>query len=736
MNPTFATNYREMAPWLETILNDCQDAVFITDRHFNLLHWNVAAEELWFRQPRRPAKKNIVDFFNGLFPGHHEVHSQMQRAIALDEQVEDIFVAAPDGRTFRVSCYTHKFPGTNYLLDVVIILRDLQAAIHRKKEIKPEILYKTLLNSLEEGVMLLQGDQGTIISANNKACEILGYSHDQMIGRNLTDVGGKAFKEDGSPMSVLEYPGIITLRTGEVFQQCTMGFTNANGKLTWLSVNTCLLEEFHYSVPGLVAVSFNDVTACREAESRLNESEYIFKSFMNNTHSPAWIIDEDGYIVYMNDVFKRVWKLDDAHLYTNMRDLMPKQMVAEYTANNLRVLETGQPLITLESSLRQDGSPGVYLVFKFLLQTSTPKRLIGGQSIDITEEKRAQEEIVKVNERFYYTTKATSDYIWDWNIEKGTIYRSEPFSELTGYKQNDMENDLYWLLEKIHIEDRQRVMQHINACLMSRNNYWHDEYRFRCADGSYKYLADKGYIIYKDGIAVRAIGAIQDLTEKRKLEEELAQQKEKERLRINQAMIAGQEYERNEISKELHDNVNQILSSAMILLSATRGSDEQESLIDKTSQYIDLAIQEIRKISKSLNSSIIKEVGFIDPVEDIIKNMQLVRPIVVDFECDPDLEIELTHDIQLMLYRIIQEQTNNIMRYAEAGYVRIAIERTDDNMLTLLIQDNGKGFDMNKQAKGIGLLNILNRAETLGGTLTIDAKPMGGCRLLVQVPLA
>jgi len=735
MNPSFTTNYREMAPWLEAILNDCQDSVFITDRHFNLLHWNVAAEEMWFKQFRRPAKKNIVDFLDLLFPGHSEVHAQLQRAIALDEQVEDIFVAAPDDRTYRVSCYTHKFPGTQYLLDVVIIIRDLQATIHRKKNITPGVLYNTLLNSLDEGVLLLQGEQGTIISANKKACDITGFSHEQIIGRNLTELGGKLFKEDGTPLPVKEYPAMVTLHTGEVIQNRVLGFINAAGKLTWLSINTCLLEEYNARVPGLVAVTFNDVTACKEAESRLSESEYIFQSFMNNTHSPAWIIDEDGFIIYMNDIFKRVWKLNDAHLYSNVRDLMPKAMVEEYMANNRKVLDTGQPLITIENSIRRDGTPGVYLVFKFLLQTSTPKRLIGGQSIDITEEKKAQEEIIKSNERFYYTTKATSDYIWDWNIEKGTIYRSEPFSQLTGYMQNDMDNDLYWLLEKIHIEDRQRVMGHINACLMARNNYWHDEYRFRCADGSYKYLSDKGYIIYKDGIAVRAIGAIQDLTEKRKLEEELAQQKEKERLRINQAMIAGQDFERNEISKELHDNVNQILSSAMIMLTTARSSaDEQEFLIDKTTQYIDLAIQEIRKISKSLNSSIIKEVGLIDPVEDIIKNMQLVRPVVVDFECKPELEDELSHDVQLMLYRIIQEQTNNILRYAEAGYVRIAIEK-NEQFLSLLIQDNGKGFDVTKQTKGIGLLNILNRAETLGGTLEIDTKPMGGCRILVQIPV-
>jgi signal transduction histidine kinase len=182
--------------------------------------------------------------------------------------------------------------------------------------------------------------------------------------------------------------------------------------------------------------------------------------------------------------------------------------------------------------------------------------------------------------------------------------------------------------------------------------------------------------------------------------------------------------------------VNQILSSAMIMLTTARGNtDDKEFLIEKTTQYIDLAIQEIRKISKSLNSSIVKEVGLIDPIEDIIKNMQLVRPVTVDFECDPSLEDELSHDVQLMLYRIIQEQTNNIMRYAEAGHVRIAIEKQGDQ-LTLLIQDNGKGFDVKKQTRGIGLLNMLNRAETLGGTLSIDTRPGDGCRLLVQIPVA
>jgi signal transduction histidine kinase len=200
-------------------------------------------------------------------------------------------------------------------------------------------------------------------------------------------------------------------------------------------------------------------------------------------------------------------------------------------------------------------------------------------------------------------------------------------------------------------------------------------------------------------------------------------------------MIAGQDLERNEISKELHDNVNQILSSATILLSAAQGnSEDQEHLIQKTNEYLNLAIQEIRKITKSLNSSVVKEVGLKEPVEDIIKTMQLLKPVDVQFDCHPSLEYELTHDMQLMLYRIIQEQTNNIIRYADASQVIISIHK-NDGFINLLIHDNGKGVDVTKQGKGIGLINILNRAETFGGSMHIDTKPGGGFRLEVRVPV-
>jgi PAS domain S-box-containing protein len=477
------------------------------------------------------------------------------------------------------------------------------------------------------------------------------------------------------------------------------------------------------------------VQELKASARKLAEHEHMFRSFMNNSHSPAWIVDEDGFIVYMNDLFKAIWKLNDSHLHTNLYDHIPGELANEYMANNRKVVASGVPLITIENSLRSDGTRGVYLVHKFLLQTSHEKRLIGGQSTDITDERRAQEEIAKSNERFYYATKATSDSIWDWNIEAGYIYRSDSFTRLTGYEKADIGNNLFWWYDRIHPEDRERVIQQINSCILSHNSYWQDEYRFRCADDTYKYLSDKGYIIYKKGEPVRAIGAIADLTEKRRLEAELAYQKEQERIQINQAIINAQDHERNEISKELHDNVNQILSSASILLSAIKGNDQEtDPLLEKTSQYVNQAIQEIRKLSRSLNSSVISEVGLEGPVREIVENMRLLQKLEVEFDYDEELEDEITADLQLNLFRIIQEQTNNIIRYAEASRVVIAIKKIDDAVI-LIIDDNGKGFDPKQKVKGIGLINIRNRVEVAGGTLAIITCPGEGCRMDIEIPV-
>ncbi len=235
---------------------------------------------------------------------------------------------------------------------------------------------------------------------------------------------------------------------------------------------------------------------------------------------------------------------------------------------------------------------------------------------------------------------------------------------------------------------------------------------------------------------VRAIGVVHDITEMKKLEARLRRQKIQKQQEISQAIISAQDHICNELGKELHDNVNQILATVNILLEYVQKDEcgNREDCLLKSQQYIHSAIEEIRKISKTLNTSRIKEVGLIKPVEEIIATIKLNGLTEVKFEYDSELEQQLSGEQKLMLFRIIQEQTNNISKYAEAGKVLIAVKRKI-NSIHLLIQDNGRGFDMEQVKRGIGLANIRNRAETFNGSLNIITSPGKGCSIEVMVPL-
>lgn len=244
---------------------------------------------------------------------------------------------------------------------------------------------------------------------------------------------------------------------------------------------------------------------------------------------------------------------------------------------------------------------------------------------------------------------------------------SNPFyCGLLSHSLLKIESSLNWWIEKIYPEDRKETKNRIKNFIKQGHAYCDVEYRFRCVNNQYKYFIDKGYIVYKDGKPVRAIGIVHDITEKKKLVARMMQEKIQKQKEIAQAIIATQDHVGNELGKELHDNVNQILSTANLFLdfSQHRNAEEKEECLQKSREYIQLAIQEIRRISKSLNTSIIKEVGFIKQVEEIISTLQMTQSFSVKFDCNPVLEQELSSELKLMIYRIIQEQTNNIIKYA------------------------------------------------------------------------
>jgi len=234
-----------------------------------------------------------------------------------------------------------------------------------------------------------------------------------------------------------------------------------------------------------------------------------------------------------------------------------------------------------------------------------------------------------------------------------------------------------------------------------------------------------------EGISVLSI----DITSRKAAEFKLAQQQLRQQKLLAEMAIDVQERERDELGKELHDNINQILTSVQLCLEmATTEEDHAKELVERSYQQVGKAICEIRKLSHSLVSPSLGEVTFDCVMQNLAMEASLVNGLRVEFVNRSGAGTRLDKSKELMLYRIAQEQINNIRKYSKAKNAVLTLNKDKANII-LTISDNGVGFDPSKKAKGIGLKNVKSRLEFYSGKMKLIAAPGQGCTLEVMVPV-
>jgi PAS domain S-box-containing protein len=226
----------------------------------------------------------------------------------------------------------------------------------------------------------------------------------------------------------------------------------------------------------------------------------------------------------------------------------------------------------------------------------------------------------------------------------------------------------------------------------------------------------------------------QDLTETFNIEEKLKAERAEKQKAILEASILAQEKERTEIGKELHDNINQMLATAILFQQmALSGEFPVEEMVKKSGRILEDAIQEIRKLSKSLVGPDMRDAGLVDSVRELVQNISQGTGIEASVSCGKAVET-LPDKLKLTLFRIVQEQCNNIVKHANANKLTIKIKMSSKN-LSLTISDDGKGFDVKKKRNGIGINNMLSRIEIYNGKLILNSAIGKGCTLEVNIPI-
>jgi two-component system, NarL family, sensor histidine kinase UhpB len=287
-----------------------------------------------------------------------------------------------------------------------------------------------------------------------------------------------------------------------------------------------------------------------------------------------------------------------------------------------------------------------------------------------------------------------------------------------GYSREEF---LKLTLNDIFVDSRFTHSLALTGCI--ENNLW--EHKKKNGD---IIIVDFTYfgINYLNTTAMQA--QVVDITEKALLERELNLQKQK----MIEAVLNAQEMERQVIGRELHDNINQILTAIKLNLDfALEKEGKNEIFINNSLRNIKTVMQEVRKLSKELIiPGNIKELGIVNSIEDLLKEMLEIRGIKWNFSAKGFGDNTIPESHKLNVYRIIQEQLTNIIKHAEASFVSIEMKVSSEKIF-LKIVDNGKGFDLGTKRTGVGITNIISRAELFDGEVNIESVPGEGCDLEV-----
>jgi two-component system NarL family sensor kinase len=228
-------------------------------------------------------------------------------------------------------------------------------------------------------------------------------------------------------------------------------------------------------------------------------------------------------------------------------------------------------------------------------------------------------------------------------------------------------------------------------------------------------------------------------SQKRKREELIGQQrierliKEQEVKSLN-ALMEGQEKERQRIATDLHDRLGSMLSTIkMYFSSLTNKVDDvklqQTNQYEKANHLLDDAIHEIRKISQNMVSGVLINFGLISAIKDLVDTIEGTEKIKVKF-LHQNMEKRLNNDVEINIYRIVQEALSNVLKHSKATQVTVQLSRFGEH-IDVMIEDDGNGFDTKrmKVTSGMGMGNIRSRVQKLNGKLTIDSFPGKGTTL-------
>ncbi|MCP4726611.1 MAG: PAS domain S-box protein [bacterium] len=605
----------------------------------------------------------------------------------------------------------------------------------KKSEVKYRSLIKNMLNGYALHKVVLDKKKKPVdyiyLEVNDAFEQITGLKGKKIIGKKVTEV------LPGIENSEFDWIGIL----GEVaLTKLEAKFEQYSEELKkWFSVTVQSPKKYYF------VTIIEDITERREAEEALIKSEEHFRTMADFTYDWEFWRSIDNKMVYISPSCKRISGYSQNDFIKNPR--LVENIL--HPDNNSLIIEhfmtkNEQPESIDFRIITKNGK------VKWINHVCQPVYNTAGDFIghrasnrDITDRKEAEDKLMIQEERLELALEATSDGMWDWNINTGTTYFSPRYYTMLGYEPNEMPPRYETWEKLLHPDDVERTIGFIKEHLEARKESYEVEFRMKAKTGEWRWILARGKLVERDknNEAVRMVGTHVDITE-RKISEESLINSRKELLKLSDHLQTVRENERTHIAREIHDELGQSLTALKIDLSMLKASNSAEtvdkSIVGKLESMISLVndtISSVQRISAELRPRMLDVLGLSAAIQHELDQFSKRTGVKYSFRSEiDDLSYDLTYSTTL--FRILQESITNVARHAKADHVDIIMKEAAEKVF-LEIHDNGKGInnDQSISLNSLGLIGMRERANAIGGALMIKGEKGKGTSVTFFGPL-
>jgi PAS domain S-box-containing protein len=607
--------------------------------------------------------------------------------------------------------------------------------IHDHKIKETQLRYQANILENVSDIIITTDLQYRVLSWNRVAEKLYNIPAAEALNRPVGTIVQLDFAQ-GSSQDAIEGLKKTGQWSGEVSH-------TANGRTRFLHYT----GQYNYGSDGMetgILIVGRDITQTKQAEQKLLSSEQFYRALIADSLDGMVLTDEAGIIRFGSPSVKSVLGYEpDEIIRKNIFEYVHPEDMQWAASSFQQELDLTSPVKFMVVRLKKKTGEWQWTLVR-------GNNLLGNPYVrsmviyfhDDTPRRKASEALKESEKRFRSLIRDLKTGVMLQDAEGRVQMSNGAVTSLFRCSEEHLLNNRFWELfpDAIHEDGRPFTLDERPSVLALKTRQMvKDLVMGILIPGT----EERVWIIFTanpicddEGNLINIVCSFTDITERKKLEHELITKRITYQRQLTQATIDAQENERTEIGKELHDNIGQQLTTVKLFLDMANetASEKTQNLVNMAQRSVLDVINEVRAMSRSLVPSTLHDIGLIDSLQEHIDSIRRSYPVEIEFAHSGFEEEKTPEKEKIALFRITQEQLNQVTRQALARKVQISLIANEGGFL-LEIRDDGSGCERRTHRENSGLTNIRNRAELLGGTAELLCQKEGLCLLRVWLPL-